>query len=475
MSRLLFLYTPAFIRNIVYMMQVSDYNIKNYYRWLARTNDFSRVTHRGSLVKTIKARLLLFTGWIILGAVYVYGVVNITAMDDFLVVLHGAAAVLMAPYIVALVLPLTVVIGDIFIQKPREKKLAEQARHQLSQHPSTKIAIAGSYGKTSFKEILATVLGETLHVAASPGNMNTDIGLSRFAAKLDGYEDVLIFELGEEKPGDVTRLSQLTNPNMGVITGIAAAHLESFGSREAAGDTIFELENFLGNRPLYKNGESDDVMRRLKKGDPYIYNIHGVNGWKVTGIKSDLNGTQFVAKKGKKTVRAKSALLGTHHVGPLVAAIDIADSLGMKPVDIEQAIGYTKPFEHRMAPRDVAGATIIDDTYNGNMSGVQAGLHFLKDIRAKRKIYVTPGLVEQGEETQKNHEQIGELAGSVADIIVLMQNSTTSYMNQGIENAGFKGELKIIEDPLDFYNNLEYFVIKGDVMLMQNDWTDNYS
>jgi UDP-N-acetylmuramyl pentapeptide synthase len=100
----------------------------------------------------------------------------------------------------------------------------------------------------------------------------------------------------------------------------------------------------------------------------------------------------------------------------------------------------------------------------------------LKDLEATRKIYVTPGLVDQGEEKASVHHDIGRLiADARPDMVVLMQNSATGYIQGGLKDAGFKGEIRIETDPLQFYSNLNHFVAHGDLVVMQNDWTDNYA
>ncbi|HEY1835426.1 MAG TPA: hypothetical protein VGG13_01240, partial [Candidatus Saccharimonadales bacterium] len=98
------------------------------------------------------------------------------------------------------------------------------------------------------------------------------------------------------------------------------------------------------------------------------------------------------------------------------------------------------------------------------------------DLPAKRKLYVTPGLVDQGRETENVHRQMGELIATAnPDVVVLMQNSVTAFIQQGLEAANFKNELRLEPDPLNFYTNLNHFVAAGDLVLMQNDWPDNYA
>jgi UDP-N-acetylmuramoyl-tripeptide--D-alanyl-D-alanine ligase len=123
----------------------------------------------------------------------------------------------------------------------------------------------------------------------------------------------------------------------------------------------------------------------------------------------------------------------------------------------------------------VNGATVIDDTYNGNLDGFRAGIKLLEELPAKRKIYITPGLVEQGMATEENHVEIAALlAGASFDKIVLMRNSATAIIADELESRDYTGDVMLVDDPLTFYENLNKFVAHGDVVLMQNDWTDNY-
>ena len=463
---------------IAYMLQSSEYNLGEYFAWLKRTSDFRKVMKRRRLDYTKKARLLLLMIWSMSVIIY-FCLLDCLVLSfiagNYTLMSLSVIFMLLVPLVVAYLIALPLWVGKILIQRPKQSQIIKSARQIIAKNPALKIAIAGSFGKTTAKEILSTILSEGKKVAFTPGNMNTPIGISRFAKKLNGLEDVIIFELGEGKVGDVKELCELTQPDMGIITGINEAHLSSFKTLDRTVATIFELEDYLNGNPLYKNHESPLVAKRVKSGDKLSYNQKGVNGWKVSDIKTDVYGTKFIASKGVKEISAQTGLMGVHNIGIILASIDIADLMGLSVKQIEAGISKTLPFEHRVQPRNVHGAWIIDDTYNGNSEGVQVGLSLLKSLEAKRRIYVTPGLVEQGDKTKSVHEKIGQQIADVADVVVLMQNSVTKFIKSGLEKADFKGKLIIVDDPLEFYTNLDQFVASGDVVLMQNDWTDNYA
>lgn len=462
---------------LVYMLQSSEYKLSEYFLWLSRTSDFRRVMRRKQLDYTKKARLLLIVTWSMLAIIYLCLLSQLAlslVIENYVLSVLSLLFMALTPYIVSYLTVAPLLLGRIIIQAPKERKMINTARQIISNHPALKIAIAGSFGKTTAKEILSTILSEGKKVAFTPGNMNTPIGISRFAKKLDGSEDIIIFELGEEKFGDVIELCKLTQPEIGIITGINEAHLSSFKTLDRTVATIFEIQDYLDGNPLYKNRESPLVAKKIKSSDKLAFSRDGVNSWKVSNVKTDIHGTKFIVKKGDKQILAQTGLLGLHNIGIIVAAIDIADSVGLSVKQIEAGILKTIPFEHRMQPKMIHGAWVIDDTYNGNSEGVQAGLLLLKNLDAKRRVYITPGLVEQGYRNQEVHEKIGQQIADVADVAILMNNSVTEYIKDGLKKANFKGKLNIIDDPLDFYLHLDQFVASGDVVLMQNDWPDNY-
>jgi len=473
-TRFLFSYP----KTIVYMLQSSEYHLKDYFSWLHRSADMRLIMKRRKLDYTKKARLLLAFIWLKLLGIYLVSLAIIIFsiyIANYFIIILAVFLLFISPLIITYGISIPLWLGQKLIQEPKSRKIIASAQQIFAKHPALKIAIAGSYGKTTAKEILQTVLGEAKRVAFTPGNINTLIGIARFAQKLRGDEDVVIVEFGEEKVGDIQAMCDLVQPGMGIITGINEAHLSSFGTLDRTIATIFELQDYLGDKPLYKNLESALVSSKIDKNDKLAFSHDGVNGWQVSDVLADVNGTAFTAKKDSKIISAHTGLLGLHNLGVIATVISIADSIGLSVDQITDGLNKTVPFEHRMQPRNLHGAWIIDDTYNGNSEGVQAGLLLLKGLKAKRRIYITPGLVEQGDKSQEIHENIGKQIAQVADIVVLMKNSVTDYICNGLKESKYKGRLLIIDNPLEFYSNLDQFVATGDVVLMQNDWTDNYA
>ncbi len=471
------IYRPGFARTVIYMLQSTEYQAGPYLRWFWRTNDFGKVMHRRSLIRTRPARLLLTAlraGMLVQAALGIYLLLAAAHNQADLGMVLAMLFILSTPIVWGHLIVLPLVLGRLLIIKPYYGHQVRSSKSKFKAHRAVKIAVAGSYGKTTMKEILLTVLSQGKKAAATPANRNVSISHAQFAARLEGDEEILIIEYGEGAPGDVKRFAKITRPDIGIITGLAPAHLDKYKTLQRAGEDIFSLADYLEGKNVYVNGESNELRPFIKKSYA-TYDSHQVLGWRIGNIRLGFTGLAFEMSKDGKTMRLKSRLLGRHLVGTLALAAALAQRLGLTPGQVEKGVAAVMPFEHRMQPYQLSGAWVIDDTYNGNLEGVKAGLKLLEELPAKRKIYITPGLVDQGAESAKIHRLLGQyIAAARPDIVILMKHSVTDDIIAGI-GRDFKGQLVIEDDPLNFYTNLDKFVATGDVVLMQNDWPDQYS
>ncbi len=476
--KLLAMYRLQFANTIAYMLQATEYNVAAYLRWLFRVEDFQKVMYRRELVMTRAAKMLLLfvtTGMIvqiIISAGWLGSQIGSPASWSLL---FATILLLSTPLVWSLLAVLPLLLGRWLVIVPLTWFQVRQAARLFAKHRGTKIAIAGSYGKTTMKEILWVVLAQGKKVSATPANRNVARSHAQFAKSLKGDEDILIVEFGEGAPGDVDRFSQTVKPDVGIITGLAPAHLDKYKTLEAAAEDIFSLANYLKKGKLYVNQDSEALKPYTKKAFR-TYGQSEADGWKIEEIKSDIHGLSFSLKKGSSKLELKSQLIGRHQLGPLAIAAILGNTFGLSDEQIKTGIGEIKPFHHRMQPKKLHEAWLIDDTYNGNIEGMKAGLNLLKELKAKRKIYITPGLVDQGAKSADIHNELGwAIATAAPDVVVLMKHSVTTDIKKGLKEKGFEGQLMVENDPLNFYTNLDKFVASGDLVLMQNDWPDNYN
>ncbi len=471
---------PRYPRILVYMLQQSEYNIRDYLSWLASVRDFSKVERRKKFTPTLKAVLLLSSAWVILAVIIALAIGGLFLFKKPENFIFFFALFLLAPYLLAclIIIPL---LGLNAAQFPVEMRIMNRARKKLSAHRGLRIAIAGSYGKTSMREILRAVLSAGKKVAAPPHSYNTPLGIARFINTLKGDEDLLIFEFGEYYPGDVKKLCRIVAPEIGIITGVNEAHLQKFKALQKTAKTIFELAQFVAPQNLYINEESAAAKEKAAPGN-FLYSRKGVwqerLEWKIENAASDLSGTSFNISNPIAGINLQlhSHLLGLHQVGPLALAVALAARLKISPEKIKEGIAAARPFEHRLEPiQDAHGAITLDDSYNGNPDGAAAVIDFLSTLKGRRRFYVTPGLVEMGARTEEVHKEIGRaLAVAGIEKVVLIRDSVTPYIERGLKENNYKGDIIWFDDALAALAALPSMSAAGDVFLIQNDWPDQY-
>jgi len=388
-----------------------------------------------------------------------------------------AAIMLILAYPIIVVFIATPVIYGLKVAviQPGHRRRIGQARNVFHHHPGIVIAVAGSYGKTSMKELLAAVLAAENEIAYTEGNKNVMISQAAFSERLTGKEDIVIVEFGEGYKGDIAKMTDMVDPDYAILTGLAPNHLDQYESLDNLIKDFSSLVKHIDRDKVYINADSRLHDSFAENGLHYSEN--GVDNLEVLSPKILIDGTEFRIRgddvKGDITV----GLIGRHNIGAVACVIHLALRLGVSFQSIQKVLKGVKPYEHRMEPRPLHGSWLIDDTYNGNLEGVRAGCELLRELSTDgRKIYVTPGLVDQGTETDRIHLEIGGLIASAKpDIVYLMKNSVTAYIEDGLLAAGYDGELRIVDEPLEFYSSLESIIAKGDIVMMQNDWPDNYA
>lgn len=467
MKRLLSWLSPRAPIRLAYMLQQFEYDTVKFTRWMLVYPSLWSIQRRGTFAPTTRGRaiklyaLVVYLTWILF--------VLVATSHDMRYIL----ALLFPGVVTGYLLILLNAVMQVAVVSPRQRKEIQSAQRKLLTSPAVRIAVLGSFGKTSMKELLVTVLSEGKKVAATPGNKNVLISHARWIQKLKGDEEVLVIEYGEAAPGDIQRFADYSKPTYAVVTGLAPAHLDYYPTVESIRDDFASILETVDPTRVWFNAHNE-LLREAFVG-AHSYSENGVDDTSVSNVRIDFGGMTFTATSGKKKTTYHTGLLGEHQIGPLVAVVAIARELGLSDEQIKRGIAKTMPYEHRMQPKPLHGAWIIDDAYNGNIEGMRAGLDLLIKLPAKRRIYVTPGLVDQGVENERVHTELGGLiAKADPDRVVLMENTNTQYIIRGLDTGGYKGDISIESDPLGYYLGLEHQVAAGDVVMLQNDLPDSY-
>ena len=353
-----------------------------------------------------------------------------------------------------------------------------RAKRRLKKYPNLiKIGITGSFGKTSTKYILNTILSEKYKVCMSPHSFNTPTGLSKVINNyLEEQHEVLITEMGAKAVGDIKKLCSFVKPKYGIITAVGSQHLATFKTYENILKTKNELvESLPSDGYVVFNGKNSGAAKLYencnKEKDIVLSNTNKV---KAENISYDVNGTKFDIVVGSKTYKCSTALLGEHNVENIMLCVQMATKLGLTYPQIVKGISKLKPIPHRLEAIKMDTNIILDDSYNASVEGSVVALNVLNSFKA-RKIVITPGLVELGNKEKEENINFGKQIAKVADIVVIVNKINFASIKQGLDEQKFDDENIYQAETLEKAKLLmKDFVKEGDVILFENDLPDNY-
>lgn len=377
--------------------------------------------------------------------------------------------------------------GANFISKPVEERINKkyyiQASEKIKKMNIYSIGITGSYGKTSTKYISETILREKYKVLKTPESYNTPMGISKIINnELSGEYDVFIAELGASKTGDIDEVAKLTNPKLGIITSIGPCHLETFKSIDNIMRTKYELiENLPDDGIAIFNYDNEFVKKLADKTfkEKVLYGIDNIEETDVfaTGIHVDSLGSSFtLCIKSLGTIECKTKLLGRHNILNILAGAAAASILGLSLDEIKRGISKLEPVEHRLQLIDQGtGVVVIDDAFNSNPDGAKAALDVLNSFTDRRKIIVTPGMIELGSIEESENFKLGEYIAVVCDIAILVGKKRTLPIYQGMKKHNFNEDNLYVVNSLNEATEVLKTITKvNDAVLFENDLPDTY-
>lgn len=368
------------------------------------------------------------------------------------------------------------------INKPIElsinKYYINDAKRMLKEHTSlTVIGVTGSYGKTSVKYILGTLLEAKFNVLITPESFNTPLGVTKtIRSSLRATHDIFVCEMGAKNVGDIKEICEIVYPQHGIITSVGPQHLESFKSLENVKKTKFELADALpAYGKLFLNGEDENIKSHSHPHGAITYGLNPSCDYYADEITVTSAGTSFVVKHGDEAVPFTVALIGAHNVINLVGAIAICCEMG---IDLKKLPPYArkiKAVEHRLQLTKRGKTTVVDDAYNSNPSGAKAALDAISLFQGK-KIIVTPGMIELGSVQYEENRKFGMNIAKVCDFAVLVGQKQAEPIKQGLLDAGFPEDCIYVADELTDGANKAFSLFPDEekVVLFENDLPDNY-
>lgn len=309
------------------------------------------------------------------------------------------------------------------------------------QHPVRTIGITGSVGKTSTKELTASLLSHRYQVLKNPGNRNNEIGLPLTLLELEPQHECAVLEMGFYVPGEIRTLCEIAKPQVGVITNIGTVHAERAGSQEIIAQGKAELVEELPPAPegtAILNQDDPWVRWMFDKTQARIFSYGIKESADLTAVDIETLGLEGVActliHQGKKHP-VRSPLLGEFSVYTILCAAAAALVEGMSWDAIESAL-QSSHFDLRLHHRSLSnGATILDDTYNASPESTIAALKFLQSLDGRR-VAVLGDMLELGQYELAGHQSVGEFAAKAVDVLILVGPRSKTIAESAMK-AGF--------------------------------------
>lgn len=466
----------SIIKYQLYLLQLENYELVRYWRLLRFKGYFgSRDSLRKELQWSYKIILILTLSIIIIFIAsfylfylnYIYFALYLIFSLLLLPAYFSISLILIWPFDF-LIKKIIFVRANKFVKKIKNLKI---------------IGVAGSYGKTTMKNVLATILSEQYSVLSSPGNINTAAGLSLWMMKnFKNDFEFLIIELGEEYKGDNKRICQIFPLDFVIITGINEAHLERMKTIKNVAETIFESAVYAKNdAKILLNADDINIVKYyreycgVEKSEFFGQSNSKFSSIVFTDKKFDSKELSWIANN-KTYGQLSVKVLGEYIFSQISAALLVTQHLKIDKDKIVNAISKIEPVEHRLQPiQSSNGILVIDDSYNGNPDGVREAINTLKNFKNRRKLYITPGLVETANQSKQIHLNIGKQLSSVADKVILIKNSVTPHIADGLKAGGFSNNNIIwFDSATEAHESLGQILQPNDVILFQNDWGDQY-
>jgi UDP-N-acetylmuramoyl-tripeptide--D-alanyl-D-alanine ligase len=354
--------------------------------------------------------------------------------------------------------------------KNTRKALGQLAAEYRNGFQLPVVAVAGSNGKTTTKELLASVLRQKLTTLSSEASFNNDIGVPLTLLRLDKSHQAAVLEVGTNHPGELAPLVSMIRPNHGVITCIGREHLEFFGDVAGVAQEEGFLAELLDGR-LYVNGDdawTDQIIRRTRATVVRV-GESSRNDWRCRILRNGKPGVSFRVDGPRADVAGeyRIGLVGRHHAINALFALAIGADLGLNRGEIARGLAECKPAKMRLELWEAGGVRVLDDAYNANADSVRAALQTLLDLPcAGRRLAVLGDMAELGTHSEPAHAEIGRCVAELGIGQLFAIGTMASITARAAREAGLTRVLEF-GDVEAAAPAVKSFVRSGDLVLLK--------
>ena len=348
--------------------------------------------------------------------------------------------------------------------------LYEIAKYKRSLYNIPVIAVTGSVGKTSTKDIIASVVSQKYKTLKTEGNNNNNIGLPLTILKLKDHE-ALVVEMGMNHFGEISLLTNIAKPTLAVITNIGTSHIGNLGSRENILKAKLEILEGMKIPRMIINNDNDLLHKwyeeNKEKIEIHTYGINNSSDVIAEKIELGEEKSKFVAKSLAEKVDINVPVGGEHFIYNALCGFLVGKVLGLTSKEIQNGISKFELTKKRMDIRALKnGATLINDSYNASYESMKASLKYLSNRTDLRKIAVLGDMLELGEFSKELHEKVGEeVANNNIDILICRGKFAKDIISKASKNK--KTQCILLQNNEEILNKLKEILREGDVVLIK--------
>ncbi|MEE7583004.1 MAG: UDP-N-acetylmuramoyl-tripeptide--D-alanyl-D-alanine ligase [Oscillospiraceae bacterium] len=352
------------------------------------------------------------------------------------------------------------------------KALLDIARYYRSKFNINLVAVTGSVGKTTTKEMIALVLSEKFNTLKTTGNLNNEIGLPKTLFNLDSSHECAVIEMGMSHFGEISRLTRTALPTMAVITNIGFSHIENLGSQQGILKAKLEiLEGMDGSAPIFLNADDISLYQTSYQlgRETITFGIDNPDcDFKATNIHQFDDYTTFTVNWNGNSKDIKLTAIGRHNVLNALVSFAVGTKLGLTPNEIANALSKFKPDSLRQNIVQKGQQTVIVDCYNASPDSMKASLTVLSQTTPKdcgRRVAVLGDMLELGEMSTKLHSMVGDFVGqSKADVLFCYG---VEAQNIGKVALNYNKDVKFFTDKSQLNQALCDFLKPNDIVLFK--------
>ena len=335
------------------------------------------------------------------------------------------------------------------------------------------VAITGSNGKTTTKEMVSRVLATRWCVLQTQGNFNNAIGVPKTLLRLNSRHQAAVIEMGVDQVGQTTRLCEMTRPTVGVVTNVGSDHLEFYGTMARSATSKAEIFPWLPHDGAAILNADDRYFRQfLKKSRSPVVSFGAADQANIRGTKPVWDGRRTTfhlwLPKRKTSKRTSVRTMGLHNISNALAGAAVGHALGFSPTEIVSGLEKFHPAPMRSEIRRHGGVIYLYDCYNANPDSVKAALDVLVELDPERRtIAVLGDMLELGVKGNQFHQEIGRYAAKKNVSQLIACGTFGPMMKKGAQAVRSNVQITVVEDAVEAGECLRTFVKRGDIVLIK--------